>query len=252
MGYFRELTGDELELVAGGDGETIVVTGTRLIRVNNNWGSTGWDDPGSSSQPVPPDCTCGMNGDEQAQVDTIADQEAAEVLREILAKANQKMEYGSIIYIDANGTITHTPLVNSGSFTTQLDWSAVPKNADGTTDFSRVLGVVHSHPQYLPNADGTAGYTNYYDPTQPDRLLYPSDRDDIQDDWDFYDNIAAKIAADGGDASQFSLYIAGYNGSTLALNQYFGNDKHTTTSSSGDAIDKDYTSPVFGCELHGG
>lgn len=240
------------------NGAEIVVTGTRLTRYFNNmnatfmWGSAGYDDPGSSSQPVPPECTCGMEGDANAQLASVTNEEAAKVIRDILAQANQRMEYGSVIYIGADGTVTHNPLRSSTDFRTQLDFSGVPKNADGTTDFSRVLAVVHSHPQYLPNADGTPGHTNYFDSSDPDYLLYPSDRDDMEDDWDFYDRVAGYITADGGDASSFSLYIAGFNGTSLELNKYFGNDAHTTTAASGETVDKNYVSPVYSCPLHGG
>lgn len=135
---------------------------------------------------------------------------------------------------------------------TRLDFSVVPKNADGTTDFSRVLAMVHSHPEWLPNEDGSPGDTRRYDPDIPDYLLYPSDRDDREDDWDFYNRITGFIAGDGGDPSLFSMYIAGFNGSTLELNKYFGNDAHTTTVSAGDPVDPDYESPVYGCPIHGG
>lgn len=258
MGHFRELTVDELDLVAGGDdGQVITVVGSRLYRYFNAmnatfmYGMSGYDDPGSSSQPVPPQCTCGLGDDPAAHLDALADQESAEVLREILAKANQNMEYGSIIYLDANGNITHTPLQASATFMTQLDLSAIPKNADGTTDFSRILGMVHSHPQWLPNENGSPGLTNYFTSADPDRLLYPSDRDDRQDDWDYYSWMVDHIAADGGDASNFSMYIAGFDGTTLKLNQYFGNDAHTNTSASGDPVDQNYVSPTSSCELHG-
>lgn len=248
-GYFRDLTDEELSLASSD--ETIIVTGTRLVSTYNTmnllmWSVDGGDyNGGSSSQPEPP-CWWGMS--EQEKVDSLIDEEAAKILQEILAQADQKMEYGSVIYIDANGNIQHSPLRPSSDFTTRLDFSMVPLGADGTTDFSRVIAVVHSHPQWLPNEDGSAGYTNYFRPSDPDFLLYPSDRSDIQDDWDYYDWITNQILNDGGDPSQFSMYIAGFNGSTLELNQYFGDDKHTTTVDSGDHVDANYESPLnSGC-----
>lgn len=193
-----------------------------------------------------------MDGNAEAQLASVTDEEAANVLREILAQADQRMEYGSVIYIGADGTVTHSPLRPSPDFRTQLDYSMVPKNADGTTDFSRVLAVVHSHAEWLPNEDGSSGYTRYYTDTDPDRLLYPSDRDNIEDDWDYYNRITGFIAGDGGDPSLFAMYIAGFNGTTLELNKYYGNDAHTTTVSSGDPVDPNYTSPVRSCPVHGG
>jgi hypothetical protein len=247
-GYFRDLTDDELSLAS--DSQPIVITAPRLSSTFDTlnmlrWSVDGYDYyGGSSSQPDPP-CWWGMT--EQEKTDSLVDEEAAEVLRLILSQANQRMEYGSAIYIDDAGFMQHTPLMPSSDFRTQLNLSDVPRNADGTTDFTRIVSVVHSHPQFLPNADGSPGYTNYYSSDIPDRLLYPSDRDDIQDDWDYYDWMTTQIFLDGGDPSQFSMFIAGYNGSTLELNQYFGDDEHTTTAQSGDRVDQNYTSPLNVC-----
>lgn len=184
---------------------------------------------------------------EQERTDSVVDEQAAEVLKAILAQPDQRMEYGSVIYVDANGNIQASPLRSSPNFTTQLDFSMVPLGSDGTTDFSRVLAVVHSHPEWLPNEDGSSGYTRYYNDDIPDYLLYPSNRSDMPDDWDFYSDIANRITADGGDASQISMYIAGYNGTTLVLTQYFGNDSRTATSSDGDSVDPNYISPLTSC-----
>ena len=247
--FFRHLTDDELTLTSG---ETIVVTGTRLTSTFNALNLLMWtvdgSDPngGSSSQPEQP-CWWGMS--DQELTNSLVDELAAEILRQILALPNQKMEYGSAIYVDANGNLQHTPLMASSDFRTQLNLSNVPKNSDGTTDFTRILAVVHSHPQYLPNENGSPGYTNYYDPNDPDYLLYPSDRPegDVQDDWDYYDWMTNQILNDGGDPTQFSMFIAGFNGATLELNKYYGDDKHTTTVASGDHIDDNYISPLNSC-----
>lgn len=248
-GIFRGLTDEELS-IASSD-EPIVVTGYRLESFFNSanllmWSVDGYDDPGSSSQPEPP-CWWGMT--EQERTDSVVDEQAAQVLKAILAQPDQRMEYGSVIYVDANGDIQHSPLRPSSSFTTQLDFSMVPLGSDGTTDFSRVLAVVHSHPAEGPKRDGSAGYEPYYVEGQPEYLLVPSNWPEgtLADDWDHYDYIVNQITRDGGDASQFSLYIAGFNGTTLELNQYFGNDKNTTTANAGDPVELGYISPLSQC-----
>lgn len=254
MTLFRDLTEDEIAMVHGG---TIVVTGTRPSPVSPIWGGGGrWssrgagNSSGASDSSVDPECTCSLHGYTGEQVlDIKADSEAAEVLREINSKANQNMEYGSIIYVGTNGEIMHTPLISSPDFRTRLDYSALPKNADGTPDYSSVIGMVHSHPHYLTN--GTGGLDNYYDPSDPDYLLTPSNRTDMPDDWDVYDSFIANITHDGGDASLFSMYVAGFDGSKLVLKEYTGSDRGTTNGNDGDSVSADAIDPGVGCLVHG-
>ena len=87
--------------------------------------------------------------------------------------------------------------------------------------------MVHSHPAYIAYNN-----TTYFNPSDPDRLLYP-----WQGDWQSYDSYATNIGNAGGDASAFKQYIIGWDGSKYVITEYDSGDRGTTTSSSGEAVD---------------
>lgn len=263
MNYeLRVLTPTELDFVAGGhDGgdhvdengngvcdydEEIVVTGTRPQTI---WDpSMGGSDPGGggdtgggggTGEPIEEECHCSSLTPEEQQEQNI-DAKVAEVLQDILNQANQNMEYGSMIWMDRSGVIQHTPLRPSPDYHAAFDLSVLPLNPDGTTDFSGIMAIVHSHPGQIQDSS-TGQLVNYFDPNNPDRLLYPSQthtRDGItQGDWITYDNYARLIAASGGDASRLQHYIVGWDGTKFVIKQYDAADRETNTSASGDNVD---------------
>lgn len=180
---------------------------------------------------------------EAQALDAKIDTEADKIRAEILSQANQNMEYGSIIYVDADGQIRHTPLLPSVGDSANLFYDALP-DRNGQNDYSTVLAVVHSHPQYIiPNPTPDDALTDSRD---PDKLLTPSIRTD-SDDWSNFDGFINLISAQGGDAAHFSTYILGHNGSTMVLNQYFADDRNTTTSASGDFVSVGYD-PGIHCD----
>ncbi|HEX8364677.1 MAG TPA: hypothetical protein VF603_05270 [Allosphingosinicella sp.] len=164
---FRELTQAELEFVAGGDeppmgyAPPIDVFGYR-IRSLTAFGTGGfgygWDtstnDGGGGGyveettpaepEPSPPDLNCLTPAQISALSPVERDAyfmsvEAAEIAREIMTKADRDTrEYGSIIYRDSNGVITHTPVVPGGP-------TSVSPTSEGMANFGQFLGLVHSH-----------------------------------------------------------------------------------------------------------
>ncbi len=224
----------------------IVVTGTRYSRLDTySWWDSGpgadyWtvhsEDTGGLERE--PDCTCSGMTEAQRQEQAI-DAEVADILREITAQANQNMEYGSLIWRDSTGALHHTSLAPSPDYHTRFDASSLPMNADGTTDFSGVVAMVHSHPAFLP--DGLGGLDPYFTSSSPDRLLYPSQthtRDGVvQGDWITFDYYAAQIAADGGNAAGFTQYVIGFDGQKLVIKEYDAADRETATSADGETVD---------------
>jgi len=98
--------------------------------------------------------------------DYLVASEAAEIAREIAAKPDRdKYEYGSIIYRDANGVITHTEVV------TQHNPTGVVPSTVGMPGWGSALALVHSHV-----ADG-------YDPSFPGGRLYPTPSTGGNSDW---------------------------------------------------------------------
>ncbi len=247
----RELTEAELDLISGGygyDDEDIVVTGTPyppsfppyfyppVFPPDGGYPPYGGTPP--TTTPPPPTCPDTSKMSPQERDDYEIDAEAADVRREILAMPDQNMEYGALLYRDSTGQMQHTPLQISPDYHTKIAYDALPKNTDGTPDYSKVVGMIHSHPQYLPN--GTGGLDNYYDPNEPGRLIRPSNvhvRDGVsQGDWKAWDSIIANIQYDGGDTSKFRQYIAGYNGGPtgeLLLNEYSAVHYETTAGTGG-------------------
>lgn len=111
--------------------------------------------------------------------DYLVASEAAEIAREIAAKPDRdKYEYGSIIYRDANGVITHTEVV------TQHNPTAVALSTVGMPNWGSALGFVHSHV-----ADG-------YDPNFPGGRLYPTPSTGGSSDWSGFNTMQKMIVDD--------------------------------------------------------
>lgn len=217
--------------------ETIVVTGTRPPPYDPYTDGSGGSLPGytdtsgdTASTETGGESTCTCAGMTEAEKrEQAIDAEVAKVLDQILAKANQAMEYGSLIWIDRNGTVRHTPLIPSPDEKARIDTSELPSLPDGRTDFSGVVAMVHSHPRYIAYND-----TTYYDPTRPERLLVP-----WEGDWASFDSYSALITSTGGNASTFQQYIIGFSDGKLLIKQYNASDKGTVNASDGDSVDPD-------------
>lgn len=230
----------------------VTVTGVRVVYTSTGWGLEGHNAPreGSSEgatrpdDPPDPECTCTLSSMTEAQaLDAMIDAEANKIREEILAKADQNTEYGSIIYVDSAGKIQHTPLQPPlAGYEANLDYNSLPKNQYGHPDYTRALAVVHSHPQKM-------GESILTDPDNPDKLLVPSNLDS-SDDWDNFDGFIKNITDQGGNPADFSTYILGHNGTKMVLNEYHANDRSTSTSADGDLVPVDYN-PAAHCDYHG-
>lgn len=217
-------------------GETIVVTGTRPPPYDpytdgSDGNVPGYADNSGDSTSIETGegstCICATMTEAEKREQAI-DAEVAEVLEDILAKAYQAMEYGSLIWIDSNGSVQHTPLISTPDEKARIDSSALPRAADGITpDWSVVVAMVHSHPRYI-------AYNNqvYYDLGNPDYLLYP-----WSGDWASYDGYANNIGNAGGNVSAFTQFIIGWDGTKFVISEYDAADRGTNTSNDGEAVD---------------
>ncbi len=171
-------------------------------------------------------CHCaGMTEAEKLQ--QAIDAEVAEIRREMLAMPRQDMEYGSLIYIDSNGEVQHTPLIETPDQFARLNAPALPDSSNPTRDdYSTVVAMVHSHPAYI-----AFNNTNYYREGNT-YLLVP-----WEGDWISYEKNAALIASSGGSASTFKQYIIGWGDNGFAINEYDAADRYNTTLEDGESID---------------
>ena len=164
----------------GYEGQHAFVTGRRYVRGAGGFtlDRSGWNFGSEQTappeyEPTPPDLTCmDENALSPAELlDYRISQEAAKIAKEILAKPDHDViEYGSMIYMDANGIITHTPITAGGPTWAGMDMTGV--------GWDQVYGMVHSHT--------AATYT----PQQPDSRLFPTSNNsapDQQGDWAAYD-----------------------------------------------------------------
>ena len=139
------------------DGQTIIVTG-HLYRSNGtgvvfagyaDGGSGMTTDPtlyppgegggGDDPLPTPPDLNCSDKSQmtPQQRLDYEISEEAAEIAREIMATGDKDgYEYASLIYRDANGVITHTPIARG------TPWSSVPSMIGILESDSKLICVI--------------------------------------------------------------------------------------------------------------
>jgi hypothetical protein len=184
--------------------------------------------PDIDSAPMPA-CVNMSSSTPEARLKQLLRFVAAEIRARILAQPNQAMEYGSIIFRQSNGEIGYTSLQNSPDFRTKIAWNELPNS-----DYTKVLGIIHSHPRYLP--DSTGALVDYYDPLLPDRLLRPSNdyafNGQMIGDW-----ITTDAIISNGAPNTLSIFITGFNGTNLGLNEYSNADNRTTTTKNPVSLD---------------
>ena len=166
----RELTLEELQLVAGG-ADTIVVTGDRPDDGGWDWGDwydTGGDGGGGGGggggdQGDPPDEYPACIEAAPAGVSPTAITDAAKAASAAIAAGNdENIEYGAFIY-ELNGQVSYTPpFTNNSPDSVNFSTGSIP-------DGARVLGMVHNHPDQSGIDD-----------------RYPS-----ENDWDAYNQLQA-------------------------------------------------------------
>lgn len=241
------------------EGETLLVTHEREDEFNGGGGGYypggggggGTGDGGGFNDPADDfeECQDTSTMTPEQREDYEVAREAAEIAREIQAAAERdSREYGALIYRDANGTITHTPLIPGGA-TSVSNWP----NTDGF-DYSTVLGVVHSHP-----ASGFASDSPYQ------RLIPTPDQGAVggQGDWAFFNSVQAHIIYDlvythgysqtaasarAGQLVQFVYGATDMSGTgRYALYRYEDSDEsHQTTSSANQVANGDHVNTILG------
>ena len=181
----------------------------------------------------PEECQSTEGMSQEDKWDAMLDYIASLIRGEILSQPNQAMEYGALIFVNSQGQLRSTRLINSPDYRTALNISDLPTNQHGHPDYSTVVGIIHSHPRWLPRSDGTL--EDYYSPSDPTRLLRPSNahfrNGAVQGDWITTSQIIQNITSQGGNASNFRIYVAGFDGTTLGLNRYTSADYETTSAS---------------------
>lgn len=235
------------------EGQHVIVTawpivdggGSITLYTGDGPHQNGYDHPtlepggGGGGGETLPQCSCaGMTPAQKAE--QAIDAEAAQILAEIKAEANQNMEYGSLIWKDASGNLHHTPLIPSPDNMARFDFSSLPQNADGTPDYSVIVDFVHSHPEFQPDQFGVP--ERYFTDADPDYLLYPSQtytaaNGSTVGDWLTWDGLGANILHDGGNVSNFRQYVAGFDGTKLVLKEYNAADYGTGSSAGGETVD---------------
>jgi hypothetical protein len=166
---------------------------------------------------------------------------------EVSQNPTQNREWGAALFIDNNGELGITSLAPSTDQTTQIDWNDLPRLLTGEPDFSRVVTIVHTHPRYNIGASGPN--TDYYDPSDPARLLRPSlphiDWAGVTrgGDWATFDYVSTMVDYQRnhlngpGPTFDVSLAIVGFDGVDLAINIYTAADHGYGSSNSGGAND---------------
>ncbi len=159
------------------DGNNFTITGKRLKLPD--WGGgggasggTGGDGGGTPGGTLYTQCQNTSTLTPEQLEDYLVAAEAAEIAREIMQKLDRDLnEYGAVIYRDATGVITHTPLTPGNA-------TSVPNlSLDGMTSWGQALGVVHTHPASLFNA------------ATPNFRLHPTPGGD----WVFFNSIQSLI-----------------------------------------------------------
>lgn len=172
---------------------------------------------------------------------------AAAVLREkLLAQTPPDKERASALYIDRNGAIKSTPPVLRSDQQAQTDWTGVPKLPNGEYDYSTIIALVHTHPQYIRIENNPP--IDYYSPSDPFRLNRPSPWQSAQvpGDWALFNavtseaNLQASNYGTSGARPDLSMIIIGFDGTKMAMNQYFSSDNgYTSTLSGGGGLGND-------------
>lgn len=140
----------------------------------------------------------------------------------------------------------NTPLQENLTGHTAIANSAYLPQKNGQPDYTDVIGHIHSHPKCLPNGtnpDGSVHYTDWYSgQTDLTILMRPSQAHQNPDgswsgDWVTYNSIMSLIGNSrndpnyvANDPSRFTMFIAGFDGNDLGLNEYSPTDNGTTTT----------------------
>lgn len=209
----RQLSNEELELVAGGiptlDRVVVTATGfygnmgytwmghaTTEINVSESyWGEGG----GGSGGEAPPELPC--KSQEPWMIDNYLDQIASTVTRTIKAMPDyNRREYISLAYRDTDGVIRWTEPV-AGAANGQS--ATIDLAALGITGF-QLLGVIHNHPRDVYSSSAAEEAIN----------RFPSNND-----W----ATADQIIQAGASITSLQLYVIGPDG---GLRQYPYADKN--------------------------
>ena len=216
------LMADELDLIAGGEGEdTDDVQPPPQTEIVVTASGRGWDQPTwdlylnyyTNINWTSPATGAGGGSGSGSGGEADVDQRACEAANLIRSQPNdQNVEYGYFIISDANGTRLSPMFTSNESDRIRFGGDDRLTLAEiGATSWDQVKGFVHNHPHtedygFIPG-----------DPNQLNKM--PS-----KADWAIADAIAGQS---GGEASEFRLYIMDQSGTTR---QYDVGDSRTKIS----------------------
>jgi len=207
----RELTLEELELVAGGNESDIVVVGNPGDSGDwgGDFGDSGGSDGGSSdSSPSPPPAPPHTYDHADCAAKAISDNISSHA-------DSHYMEYRGFIYRDPDGSIHASDVSSSGQqgvVSNQPGDVGVPANAT-------IIGTVHDHPDQVlqdPNTGATEPVGNPQLASMPSYL-------DMKGMYDY-------VQAGGASASDYSIYID-FNG---AVTEYKYSDQNWSNLADGN------------------
>jgi hypothetical protein len=169
--------------------------------------------------------------------------EAAEIAEEILAQPDEDdHEYGSLIYRDRFGVITHTPIARGTATGAMIDNTGL-----NVQEFSSIYALVHSHTPFT------------WSTVAPERALVPTrdaSQGDGRGDWAaldgwVYSAAESKISlgmersvAYAEARAQMSQFVLGANGprgsGNYLLHHFTWEDRDTSNASDGEQVQREW------------
>lgn len=141
----------------------------------------------------------------------------------IRAQPQQNREWGSAINRDYGGNYRFTPLTPAIDHRANIDYSGMPQ-VNGYPDYALIVGLLHSHPRINLDSNGSGLEVDYWDASDPTRLLRP-----WSGDWSAYSGLQTSMGSTPN-AANLMMFILGYTqnaggGGQLTLHSYSASDR---------------------------
>jgi hypothetical protein len=190
MTEFRNLTEDELKIVAGGD-NPIIVIGYPNYDGGGGGGGGGYD----TSEGGHPGDGGGMGGPLTVPPEDCVDRKALEAENLIERETDDDTrEHAVLIYTDANGQTQKSNIIQGGGTISQAALTQELQRLG--VSWSQVVGFVHNHPQEIYGSNSQEEAAN----------RYPSGGGVPGGDWNAAEWMVSQ-GAGGPNGQNFSLYV---------------------------------------------
>ena len=180
----------------GGSGDQVDPNWTQMQLMSSDYEGKA----GTSNQPCYPSAP-----QDDKELANAIDGKVAEVAGEIVSRSGAfgdmtvKREYGSVVYMGADGKLHHTPLQEPVDFRANINYSSLP---GGGADYSTVVAIIHSHPP------------GYFDANYPEYLVFPSEPYQhigvLIGDWLSYASLVDNVRNAGGNPNIVEQYVLGW------------------------------------------